>query len=616
MKRIITQILIISLSTVLSSCSNSEYEIYLSPNGNDNGSGNLEEPIASLHQAAELARTKVGMVPVTIFLSGGVYNLSKPLELHLNDGGTKEAPVKWKAIPGEKPIVSGGISITTWVEEKEGLWSATLPTDFHGKFRSFYVNDKRAVRARFPESNYLKINKAGEDNRTNFYFNENDFPKVKYVDELELIFLHDWSITRIGVKSIDWKSNQLIAVDSIGSRLPFFTITGWEKHPRYYLENAIEFCDSPGEWYCNFNERKIYYSPLANEKINETEGIIPVTSKLLTITGSKENHVGFISFKGITFEHTEWQLPSHGYCGVQACMYNDRGKDESGWNKVPAAIELDLAEYCGFYNCTIRHTGGSGIWMRENCLNCEISTGHIYDISGSGINIGEGQDRLVNGEPWWKSKPEQVSKNNKISNSLIEDCGNQFYGAVGIWGGLVANTIIDHNEIRNLPYTGISVGWMWNPTPTPCRENTINANHIHHVMKKLSDGGGIYCLGLQPDSRISNNLIHDVSVNAGRAESNGMFLDEGIKDMLVENNIVYNIARSPLRFHKAFENIVSNNIFVCGDNIPPICYNNTKEENIKKVDNIVLQQSSTKDMETLKGIIEKRISEIGSGREL
>ena len=297
-------------------------------------------------------------------------------------------------------------------------------------------------------------------------------------------------------------------------------------------------------------------------------------------------------------------------------MYNDRGKDESGWNKVPAAIELDLAEYCGFYNCTIRHTGGSGIWMRENCLNCEISTGHIYDISGSGINIGEGQDRLVNGEPWWKSKPEQVSKNNKISNSLIEDCGNQFYGAVGIWGGLVANTIIDHNEIRNLPYTGISVGWMWNPTPTPCRENTINANHIHHVMKKLSDGGGIYCLGLQPDSRISNNLIHDVSVNAGRAESNGMFLDEGIKDMLVENNIVYNIARSPLRFHKAFENIVSNNIFVCGDNIPPICYNNTKEENIKKVDNIVLQQSSTKDMETLKGIIEKRISEIGSGREL
>ena len=26
---------------------------------------------------------------------------------------------------------------------------------------------------------------------------------------------------------------------------------------------------------------------------------------------------------------------------------------------------------------------------------------------------------------------------------------------------------ISNNEISNLPYTGISIGWMWNPTPTP-----------------------------------------------------------------------------------------------------------------------------------------------------
>ena len=90
-----------------------------------------------------------------------------------------------------------------------------------------------------------------------------------------------------------------------------------------------------------------------------------------------------------------------------------------------------------------------------------------------------------------------------------------------------------------------------------------------------------------------------------------MFLDEGIKDLLVENNIVYNIARSPLRFHKAFVNIVSNNILVCGHNIPPIRYNNTKAENIKKVDNTVLSQSSKADMEKLKSIVKQRIKEIG-----
>ena len=192
---------------------------------------------------------------------------------------------------------------------------------------------------------------------------------------------------------------------------------------------------------------------------------------------------------------------------------------------------------------------------------------------------------------------------NKLSGSLIEDCGQQFYGAVGVWGGLVARTTISNNEIRNLPYTGVSVGWMWTPEPTPCRENTIESNHIHHVMNKLSDGGGIYNLGLQPGSRITNNLIHDVTINVGRAESNGMFLDEGITDLLVENNIIFNIAKSPLRFHKATTNVVRNNVLVCGDDTPPIRYNRTKEVDITKIDNVILQQSSATDMNKLEAFI-------------
>jgi len=611
MKNIVLSVVVAVFVTTFFSCGPNKLEIYVSPNGNDNANGKLSTPIASLQHAAELARTKAGKVPVTIYLSGGYYRLMEPLKLGINDGGTAEAPVQWKAMPEEKPIVSGGMVVKNWKQEENGSWSAMLPSDFHGKFRSFYINDKRAIRARFPNNDYLKIDTTGEDNRTNFFFKENDFPIVNHVTDLELVFLHDWSITRIGVKSIDWKTNHLVAVDSIGAQLPFFTITGWEKHPRYYLENALEFCDAPGEWYCDYDERKIYYRPLPNEKISETEGVIPVAPKLITIKGSQEKHVGYISFEGITFEHTEWQIPGHGYCGVQASMYDDRSKNLSGWSKIPATIELDLAKNCGFYNCTIKHAGGSGIWIRENSKDCEISGNHIYDISANGVNIGEGRDRLIVGEPWWKSAPEQVSINNKISHSLIEDCGKQFYGAIGIWCGLVSNTLIDHNEIRNLPYTGVSVGWMWNPDPTPCRENNINANHIHHIMNILSDGGGIYCLGLQPNSRITNNLIHDVTVNAGRAESNGMFLDEGITDLLVENNIIYNIARSPLRFHKAKHNVVRNNVLVCGDGIPPIRYNRTEEEDIKKIDNIVLQQSSEVDMERLKSIVDKRNKDIG-----
>ena len=122
----------------------------------------------------------------------------------------------------------------------------------------------------------------------------------------------------------------------------------------------------------------------------------------------------------------------------------------------------------------------------------------------------------------------------------------------------------------------------------------------------FNDGGGIYSLGRQPGSRIYDNIIHDVKVNAGRAESNGMFLDEGTRDLKVENNIIFNIAKSPLRFHKAFINTVRNNILVSKDGIPSIRYNSTKEDDIIKIDNTLLSQNSEEDLYYLRDALAER----------
>jgi hypothetical protein len=526
--------------------------------------------------------------------------LDKPLLLGPEDGGSAEAPVRWESKKGESPTISGGISIKEWKQEEDGSWSTLLPENYQGTFRSLYVNGNRARRARHPDSGYLRIKKAGEDNRTHFFFEKNDIPALESTSGLELILLHDWSITRTPVGSIDWESRRLDAIDSIGSRLNFFTLTHWEKQSRYFLENAREFCDQPGEWYADFDSRTLYYLPLPGEKLQETQAVIPLSENLIVLEGSKEKPVQRISFSGLTFEHSAWTLPEKGYFGIQACMFSDRNKSPGAWAKVPAAIELDRANSCIFENCILRHTGGSGLWIRENCSDCVIADCYFYNISGNGVSIGEGQDRLVDGQAWWKEAPEEVSTGNRVSHSLIERCGQQFYGAVGLWCGLVAHSVIEHNEIRDLPYTGISVGWMWTPEPTPCQANTIHANHIHHILNILSDGGGIYSLGLQPGSRITHNLIHDVKVNAGRAESNGMFLDEGTKELVISDNIIYGIAKSPLRFHKAFApTMVSNNVLACKDGRPPIAYNRTREEDIEKQNNTVLFPSSEEDSRRL-----------------
>lgn len=595
-------------------CATHQYDIYVSLEGSSGNPGTIDQPIPSPHEAAIRARNIKKDQEVTIWLAGGTYNTPNAIDLGIADSMTN-----WRAMPNEKPVISGGRLLPKWQMDENGLYFSTLDESYPKQIRELFINGKRATRARHPNNGYLRIAQAGEDKRTNFYFNQGDFPEMQSPKNLELVLLHDWSISRIVVESIDWTKYHLTTVDWIGAKvLDFFNLTNWEKQPRYFLENAREFLDSPGEWFYDESSRNIFYFPKPEDDTHTIEAVVPMASQLLTIQGNRTTRekVNNITFEGITFEHTAWQLPTDGYCGIQACMFDNRSGKSENWDWVPAAIEVDLATSCHFKECTVGHAGGSGIWLRQDTDNCSISSCHIYDISGNGINIGEGQKRLadVEGKSWWQTNPEQATSEIEVSNSLIEQCGQQFYGAVGIWGGLVAKTNIKRNEIRNLPYTGISIGWMWNPQPTPCRENTIHGNHIHQVLNKLSDGGGIYSLGLQPGSRIANNLIHDVKLNAGRAESNGMFLDEGVTDVVVENNIIYNIAKSPLRFHRATTNLVRNNILAHNEGIPPIQYNNTKENDIEKTGNQIIGQHVPGELEKLNQLLDDRKFEFGPER--
>ena len=38
---------------------------------------------------------------------------------------------------------------------------------------------------------------------------------------------------------------------------------------------------------------------------------------------------------------------------------------------------------------------------------------------------------------------------------------------------------------------------------------------------------------------------------SGRAESNGIFMDQGSSEIVVEGNTIYDVARAPIRFNMA-----------------------------------------------------------------
>jgi hypothetical protein len=578
-------------------------DFYVSPNGNDNNPGTFNKPFATIGRARQeviLGLQNNNRADYTVWLQEGVYKIKKPIVINADDLNN-EGMIIFRAIPGGQPVISGAVKIDGWYQNEGGLWVAELSGElFDGIIpRELFINNTRCIRARHPNKGWLRIKEAGTDRRTNFFFNEGDFPIPSEGDEPELVFFHDWSVSRIPVWIINDDNNQLTAVDSIGAKgINFFNIDNWESNPRYFLENSIEFLDSDYEWYFDKQGKKIYLKVPPEIRPDNENIYTPLSEGLFVLKGKEGNPVQNICFEGIAFRHSYWAIPRDGYCGVQACHFDPR-PGRSGWAVVPAAVKVEWGENCSFKECSFGNLGGSGLWFAKGCRKCYVSDSFFEDISGNGIMIGEGTDRETRGDKWWKAAPEQVALGNRVSECIVRDCGVQFYGAVGVWCGLTAETVIEGNEIYNHPYTGISIGWMWSDVKTPSRENLIEGNHIYDIMKALSDGGGIYTLGLQPGSRILDNHIHDVSINAGRAESNGMFLDEGTTDILIAGNLIYNIAKSPLRFHRATTNLVKENYLFCGKGVPPVRYNNTKEDDIIKIGNRIFHEDDADYLEEI-----------------
>jgi hypothetical protein len=567
--------------------------IYVSTSGNDAHPGTQAQPLKTLTGAQEAVRKSLReekQQPVQVLLRAGTYRLEQPLRWGPEDAGSETQSVTWRAHGEERVVISGGREITGWEASADGTWRARVPQAADGTwtFRELFVQGQRRPRARHPNEGFHLLERAGSDRRTYFYFRENDISSRVGHSDLEAILFHDWSSSRVPVKSIEHDQRILRATRQFGASAKFFAIDNWEAHPRFYLENDPALLDAPGEWFLDRAKGELRYKPLPGETIGNFSAVAPVSPALFVIRGTPEQPVRNLHFQGLRLEHAAWAIPEIGYLGVQATAHDPLN---GGWQWVPAAVSFELAENCSFKNGRLAHLGTSGIEFGSRTRNCLIENTLITDVAGNGVMIGEDRNRALQGKPWWQVAPEEAATGNVIRNNLIEHCGKIFYGAVGVWVGIARETLIKHNTIRHLPYTGVSLGWMWNSTPTPARDNRVEYNYIHTIMQVLSDGGGIYTLGRQPGSRLRGNVIHTVPINLGRAESNGMFLDEGTTEFAVEDNVIYDVRRSPLRWHRAFENRVTGNILVTDPDIPFSRYNSTDSKLIGYENNLVFQAS-------------------------
>jgi hypothetical protein len=300
---------------------------------------------------------------------------------------------------------------------------------------------------------------------------------------------------------------------------------------------------------------KIYYWPRPEENLARTRVFAPALETLVALEGTLDHPAANIQFQGITFAHAAWLRPSEqGHVPLQAGMPLLRaqklspkgiayhpGLDNLAWiGRPPAAVSIRNASGISFENCTFEHLGSAGLDFQTGTHRDSVEGCVFRDLGGNGIQLGEFSDTNVETHiPFLPADERGISSHEKISNNLLTDCGNEDWGCVGIAIGYARNISVGHNEIFNLPYTGISVGWGWTKATNCLRDNFIFANRIHDVGSRLGDLGGIYTLSAQPGTVIAENSISDLPPGPYVPDPQHWFylyLDEGSSFITVRDN--------------------------------------------------------------------------------
>ncbi|MCA9249300.1 MAG: right-handed parallel beta-helix repeat-containing protein [Planctomycetales bacterium] len=570
--------------------------IHVAPDGDDPQPGTADRPVRTPQRALDLVRERLaagGSGSLVVEFAAGTYFLEQTLEFGQDDSPPAPATLTLRAAPNATVVLSGGVALSPWRVDGD-CWEASLPADQEGPafVRELFVADQRATRARFPNEGYLRVEESGEDRRTNFTASAADAQALAAAAGSELVFLHDWSTSRIRIANVDTAARRLTMTQPIGCAARHYAIDHFEPHPRFFVEDSATFLDAPGEWYFDAARRVIRYLPRSGETPVDAVAIVPRLASLMKLEGDgdADHPVRGIHFEGLTFAHCAWNLPPGGYAAGQACFHEDRSAEKSSPTRgmMPAAITADVVEGCEIRNCQFLHLGGCGLHLRQSCRNNRIEGCTVADVAGNGLMIGETFTRRAGGEPLADDSAFLlVCRGNVVENCHIRDCGRLFSGAIGIWIGISQDIRVANCRIHDLPYTGISLGWSWNTSVTACRRNVLEGNTIHDCLQVLSDGGGIYTLGRQPGTVLRANKIFAIPANQGRAESNGIFMDEGSSLILVEQNEIRDIDRSPIRFHQALEvTLRANRLFPRGE-VPPFRYNSAKAETMTFEANVI-----------------------------
>ncbi len=557
---VVVQVLLMLISSM---ARGADHTLYVSPLGNDRNPGTLKKPFRSLVRARDEVR-KINQYmdgDIVVFLRGGVYPLSETIVFDQRDGGFNGHQVVYRSYGDEQPVISGGVEVSGWKKNGDGQISATVNEK---GFRQLYVNGHRAVRAREPEVGQYDRTKIWDYTTRSLMINSDLVGQWEDLKNVEMILQMWWTdyvlrLDSVNTPEIKLQFDWMPKYSKLKFREPEQTQLFEHMFPpkidghAFHFENARAFLDTVNEWYQDPQTGELLYNIPEGTDPAGLSVIIPNLETLVKVRGTAGKPVRNLSFEGIRFYYTTWNEPTDsGHIGTQAGQYAVSTPGSHG--HPPAALEISYARNVSVSKSIFRNLGATAIDLPAGDSAVKITGNLVCDVSGNGISVGQfsTDDWVKTDTSVYPADPEIICRNNVISDNYVTRTGRDYYGTIGIVCGFAGNMTIEHNEIWDIPYTGISVGWGWTPRRSPLQNNTIRNNHIHDVLTLLCDGGGIYTQSNQPGGMVKENYIHDIQLSewALGTINSGIYLDEYSNGITVEMNLLENIMDDPIYFIK------------------------------------------------------------------
>ena len=540
-------------------------KFYISVNGNDSNEGSLIKPFATLEAAQNAvreAKKRDANRPVEVIIREGVYYLQQTFELKPEDSGTKEAPVTWCAAENERVILSGGRTVVSdWRKDSDGkTWYVDLPLtkgwirdvsqpEFYQKqpigpwhFRQLYINEKSAIRARFPNKNEQNPFLYSVDGTKEYVKILNGQVKASWGDEpdaqINIVpqwrFFNQWNdVTGVNVKE---------STITVGPRERHALM---DKGSWFWIEGVKSELDQPGEWYLDTKIGRLYYMPEPGQNPNNQKFIAPFLNRIVYLKGAVEKgtHVSYVYFKGLEFRHTTFTLGQ-----IEARVHTD------------GAVMFENAQNCGIEDCTFENIGGYALWLHLDSKNNAFCRNTVLNSGGGGVLLTGSRLSYMDdskiytpGEAAAKVAPYLT----EITHNTVKHCGQIRYYGGGVHidsrpasMAMFPGNHIAHNHFQDLSRNGVF-------TFRNQGGNVVEFNEIHDCLQTTIDGACIHFASMNrfnAPNYILNNYLYDMwgykqnpDGKPQRMLANGVFLDWATSNTTVKNNVIYNSGEKEIK---------------------------------------------------------------------